>query len=432
VTILEKIGLNRPELRAWAMYDWANSAFVTVVITTVFPVYYKGVAAQGLPDAVASSRFSFVTAASLGLVAVLAPVLGALADAAPIKKHLLGAFMVVGVIATAAMALIGPGDWPLALALFALANIGVAGSFVFYDALLPHLAAPDEIDRVSTAGYALGYLGGGVLLAFDLALIVKPEWVGLADASAGSRAAFVTVSGWWLGFSIPLFRRVPEPAVTPATRRGGSSVVGAFRALAATLRELGRYRQATVMLVGFLIYNDGIQTIIRMAAMFGEEVGIGTGSLIGAILLTQLIGIPFAFLFGQLAGWLGTKQSIFLGLVVYAGVTVLAYRLDSAAEFWALAVLVGMVQGGTQALSRSLFASMIPAAKSSEFFALFAVFEKFAGIFGPLLFGFAVLLTGSSRGAILSVVAFFVLGGLILSRVDVVEGRRAARAGDAW
>ena len=427
--LLERLGLHRPELRAWAMYDWANSAFMATVVAAVFPVYFATVAAADLDPAAASFRFAATTFLALSVVAVLAPILGALADFAAIKKKMLGAFLALGVVATACMFFIERGDWLLAATLFVLANIGATASFVFYDSLLPHIARPDEMDRVSTAGYALGYLGGGVLLTVNLAWIQRPDLFGLGGPGLATRLSFLSVAVWWLGFSIPLFRTVSEPtrALESDEQTGQNPVWAAFARLFETLRELRSYKQALLMMLAFLFYNDGIGTIIRMATIYGTEIGLDQGTLIAALVLVQFIGIPFAFLFGQLASRLGAKRSIFLSLAVYVGISLLSYGMTTASEFFVLAVLVGMVQGGSQALSRSLFASMVPRHKSSEFFGFFGVFEKFAGIVGPGVFAVMVLVTGSSRGAILSIIAFFVVGGVLLAMVDVEEGRRVAR-----
>jgi len=283
---------------------------------------------------------------------------------------------------------------------------------------------------VSSAGYALGYLGGGLLLVVNLLWTSKPHWFGLADAGVAARLSFLSVAIWWVVFSIPMFRQVPEPPVHPDTEalRARGPVKASFVQLVDTVRELRRYRHATLMLVAFLIYNDGIGTIIRMAGVYGTELGLPDTVLIAAIVMVQFVGIPFAFLFGHVADRIGAKRAIFIALVVYVGISILGYRMTQAWEFFLLAFLVGTVQGGSQALSRSLFASMIPRAKSSEFFGFFAVFEKFAGIFGPALFAITVHLTGSSRSAILSVIAFFVVGAALLASVDVEEGQRAARA----
>jgi UMF1 family MFS transporter len=427
--LLSRVGLNRRELRAWAMYDWANSAFQCTIITAVFPVYYSTVAARGLAGAEATARFATATTIALTFIALISPVLGAYADFAGAKKRMLAGCMGVGVLATASMVFIGAGDWRLAEWLFVLANIGISGSFVFYDSLLPHIAADDEMDRVSSAGYALGYLGGGVLLLINLLWILKPHWFGLADSGIASRLSFLSVAIWWVAFSIPLFRHVPEPPTKPdadAMRAGGPLKASVIQ-LVDTIREFRSYRQAALMLLAFLIYNDGIGTIIRMAGLYGAELKLPDSALIGAIVMVQFVGIPFAFLFGQLAAWIGAKRASFLSLIVYVVISIVGYRMTEAWQFYLLAFLVGTVQGGSQALSRSLFATMVPRHKSSEFFGFFAVFEKFAGIFGPALFAVTVSLTGSSRQAILSVIAFFVVGAILLAMVDVEAGQRAAR-----
>ena len=428
----ERLCLHRPELRAWALYDWANSAFMTTIVAGVFPIYFSRVAAAGLEPAQATLRFAVATTIGLSVIAVLSPILGAVADVAGVKKKMLGAFMGLGILATACMFFIRQGDWELAAVLFVLGNIGASGSFVFYDSLLPHIARADEIDRVSTAGYALGYLGGGTLLAVNLAWILQPTLFGLQGTEVATRLAFLSVAIWWLGFSIPLFRKVAEPPrlLESDERSSQRAIKAAFVRLGETLRELRSYRQAFVMMLAFLVYNDGIGTIIRMATTYGAEIGLPENSLITALLLVQFIGIPFTFVFGQVAGWIGAKRAIFVALFVYMGVSVLGYFMTSVLHFYVLAIVVGMVQGGSQALSRSLFASLIPLHKSSEFFGFFSVFEKFAGIAGPAVFAAMIWATGSSRNAILSIIGFFVVGALLLTRVDVAQGQRVARAAD--
>jgi UMF1 family MFS transporter len=431
--ILARVGLHRPELRAWAMYDWANSAFATTIITAIFPVYFTAVASANLPAGEATRLLARTTTIALAISAVLAPLLGAVADFTPIKKRLLGIFMSVGSVASAGLALVHEGDWLYAAVIFAIGNIGFAASLTFYDSLLPHVASEDEIDRVSTAGYALGYLGGGILLALNVAWILTPGTFGLRDAGQASRLSFLSVAVWWALFSIPLFRRVPEPLIhaAPALRSPLEVISAAFRGLAQTLRDLRRYKNAFLLLVAFVIYSDGINTIIRMATSYGTEIGIDQSALITAILLVQFVGIPFAFLFGLLAGKIGAKTSIFISLGVYTLISVMGYYMKTERDFYVLALMVAAVQGGSQALSRSLFASMIPRDRSSEFFGFFSVFEKFGAIAGPATFELASATTGSSRSAILSVIAFFVVGAMLLSRVNVTEGQRAAQASPA-
>ena len=428
--VLSRLGLNRPELRAWAMYDWANSAFQATVITAVFPRFFSDFAAAGLTPVEATARFAWATTIAVAIVAVIGPILGAIADVRGMKKTLLGVSMTVGIVATLLLATISRGDWGYAAVVFMVANVGIAASLVFYDSLLPHIAAPEEMDRVSTAAYAIGYLGGGVLLVVNLAWILSPTTFGLPDSVAAIRLSFVSVAVWWLVFSLPLFFRVPEPipALEADETRRDNAVRMAFVRLWETFRELRGYRQAFLMLVAFLLYNDGIQTIIRMASIYGAEVGIDQNAQIAAFVIVQFVGVPCSFLFGALAHRIGAKRGIFLALTIYAGISVLGYFMTTTWQFFALAFLVGTVQGGSQALSRSLFARMIPKHKSSEYFGFFAVFEKFAGIAGPALFAASVTLFDSSRAAVLSIILFFVMGALVLTRVDVAAGEAQARS----
>ncbi len=438
--LLSRLGLSRPELRAWAMYDWAVSAVQTTIMVAVFPLYFVDIAKLDLPESRATQAIATANTIVAIVLAVLSPVLGAVSDYVAAKKRMLGASMIVGAAAVAGMFFVQQGDYRLALALFVISLIGATASTVFYDSLLPHIASEDEIDRVSSAGYAIGYIGGGLLLALNLAWILKPQWFGLpsgpnlsdADRTLPTRLALLSVAIWWVVFSIPLFRRVPEP---PRTReadegRGGNVLVVPFVRVAETFRALRGYKHAFLMLLAFMIYNDGIQTIQKMATTYGKEMGIANSVLITAILVVQFVGVPFSFLFGAIANRIGAKRAIFIGLVVYAGISILGYYMRTAAHFVLLAAMVATVQGGTQALSRSLFASLIPTHKSGEFFGFYSVFEKFASIFGPLLFWVTIATTGSSRNAILSVILFFAIGALVLSRVRVKEGQAAAREAD--
>ncbi|MGH7574254.1 MAG: MFS transporter [Longimicrobiales bacterium] len=436
-SFLERVGLGRRELRAWAMYDWANSAVMTTVIAAVFPPYFQGVAAAGLPERLAFSRFGVATSIAVIFIGIMSPILGALADFAAVKKRMLGAFMILGAAATAGMFFIQQGDWQIAIGLFMVVNIGIAGSIVFYDALLPHIAKQGELDRASTAGYGLGYLGGGVLLALNLAWILSPGTFGLpsgddigpAAATLPVRLALLSAAIWWVLFSIPLFRRVPEPPrrLEADETMTENATRAALARLAETFRHLRGYKYAFLMLLAVLIYGDGITTIIRMATIYGAEIGIAREALIAAILITQLVGAPFAFLFGALAGRIGAKTAILAGLVVYMGITIVGYFMTTATHFLLLAALVGMVQGGTQALSRSLFARLIPRHKSGEFYGFFGVMNRFAGSIGTLAMALITAMTGSPRHGILAIILFFIIGALVLMRVDVAAGERAAR-----
>jgi UMF1 family MFS transporter len=321
---------------------------------------------------------------------------------------------------------VGRGDWLLASSLYILGMVGFSGGNNFYDSLLPHVAGEKEIDRISSYGYACGYLGGGILLGINLAMILKPHWFGIPDAEWGTRFSFLTVGAWWAVFSIPVLKNVPEPPVVPIAGESSNPLRASLQRLSLTLGHIREYREAFKFLVAFWLFNDGIGTIISMAVIFGAEINIAQEHLIGSILAVQFIGIPFSLLFGRLAGRMGTKAAIFLGLAVYTGISLGGYFIQTALHFWILAVLVGFVQGGTQALSRSLFGTLIPPGRSAEFFSFYDVSSKFAGIIGPLVFGLVGQLTGSSRLSVVALVVFFVGGGIILYTVDEKEGRARA------
>jgi UMF1 family MFS transporter len=652
--------------RAWAMYDWANSAFATTILAAILPAYYSRVAGANLPtEATATGYWSLSLAISLFIVAILSPILGTISDVVRGKKKFLSLFVGIGVVGTGLLVFVGTGDWLLASILFIVGRIGFSASIVFYDALLPHVARPEDVDRLSTTGYAMGYLGGGLLLGINVAMIAI--WGG----EVGARLSFMSVAIWWAVFSIPVLRIVPEPpAAAHAALKAGQNVINASSSqLRSTLRDLRQYRELFKFLIAFLIYNDGIGTFIGMAVIYGAELGFDTLELVAALLLVQFAGIPFSFVFGRLpyegesnrafflafivwnlvtlplvgivgknvldssvvgaalpdyqatsdavgtdvydadegdvihrgvlagetnytieaadvwtietpskaghtyitsadpaaaytityngrgvellysegsdrgvfrvvldgepyafedadedlavgevdayrktvrwnnrltveadeagehtllvmntgqqnaessgtridlgqievlpppresslpvilgalavievaglafawlfgsqvfaraAARLTTKRAVLLALAAYAVVAIWGYFLNAVIEFWLLAWLVSMVQGGSQALSRSLYASMSPRAKSGEFFGFFSVMEKFAGVLGPILFAGAVAIFGSSRPAILSLIALFLIGGWLLLWVDVDEGRRVAQAEDA-
>ena len=633
---------------AWTMYDWANSAFATTILAAVLPIYFSQVAGATLPSAAtATAYWSAGLSISLLIVAVLSPILGTISDVMRGKKPFLAVFAGIGIVMTALLVLVGTGDWVLASILGILGRIGFNGANSFYDALLPHVAREADRDKVSARGYAMGYLGGGLLLAVNVVMIQ------LLPGTWGARLSFLSVAIWWAVFSIPLFLRIPEPPAAIARLAPGESVLAAsFKRLGETLGDIRHYRQLFLFLVGFLIYNDGINTIIGVAAIYGAELGFGSVELILALLLVQFVGIPYSLIFGRLpsredrrrpfylafvlynlaalplvgvagarllavdvtgtrpapyestataagqgvylasdarlqysGGWselpvsakelgaevgviyaqamddqaqvsfvfngqqvevtygagpqggiwavhmdgtplldadsgepviidsynptprygveavfaaespgehtltllpagggvrlslaqvevkqparqsslltiialiagvellglvlswfagpllftrlaetIDTRRGILLALVVYAVIAVWGYFLDSVIEFWFLAWMVSVVQGGSQALSRSLFSAMSPASKSGEFFGLFGIMEKFSAILGPLVFAFAAANFGSSRPAVLSLILFFILGGYVLTKVNVGEGKAVAKAEDA-
>ncbi len=408
---------------SWCMYDWANSAFATTIMAAVLPFFYSSVAGANLSKTTASSYWGYTNTVAMLIVAFSAPVLGALADHWGMKKKFLAGFAILGIISTAFLVSVSRGDWLLASFLYILGMLGFSGGNNFYDSLLPHVAGDGEIDRISSYGYATGYLGGGLLLILNLAMILKPSIFGIPDAEWGARYSFLTVALWWALFSIPILKNVPEPPVVPIAGESAHPMRASFQRLSLTFHNLRQYREAFKFLVAFWLYNDGIGTIISMAVIFGAEINIAQEHLIGAILAVQFVGIPFSLLFGNLAGKIGTKRAIFLGLGIYTGISIGGYFIQNALHFWILAILVGFVQGGTQALSRSLFGTLIPKSRSAEFFSFYDVSSKFAGIIGPSVFGFVGQMTGSSRLSIVALVVFFIGGGLILFQVKEKEGR---------
>ena len=433
-SLLGRLGLSRPELRGWVAYDWANSVFMTSVMQ-VFQSYFPSVLALGLSKADSSARFYAATTIAALIVAFLGPFFGAMADFSGTRKRIMGVFIAIGVGATLGLAFVGSGEWLSGLIWYSLGNIAIAVSFILYDSLLPHVARAEEVDLVSSAGYAFGYLSGGLVLALNLLWISNPHAWGFADGGSAVRASFVFAAMWWALFSIPLFRNVPEPPANGngngARRSISAAVTGTVRSLAATFHDLKRYREAFLMMVAFLIYNDGVNTVIRVGATYGTEIGVPQSRLLLAILAIQFIGLPFAYFYSHLAAKIGTRNAIYLALLTYLCICGVGFVMTETWQFFVLAALIGSAQGGAQALSRSLFASLIPKEKSSEFFGFYGVGDRFAGIMGPALFWVAVTVTGSSRGGLLGLGVFFVVGAFLLSRVDIDGGRAVARGGSA-
>ncbi len=409
------------------MYDWANSAFATTVMSGFFPVFFKQFWSAGTAVADSTARLGLANSLASVVVALLAPILGSIADRGGTRKRFLLFFTLLGAVTSAGLALVRQGGWEGAAFLYVLAGIGFAGGVMFNDALIVDVSDERSVDFVSALGYSLGYLGGGILFAVNVWMTLSPGTFGLADAAQAVRVSFVSVGLWWAVFSIPLFLWVREK---PAAEEGAGwrrAVTGGFRQLAGTLRDASRYRQLFLFLGGYWLYIDGVDTIIRMAVDYGLSIGLDAGALVKALLITQFVGFPSALIFGRVGERIGAKRAVLLGLAVYLGVTGWGYFMDTAAEFYALAVIIGLVQGGVQSLSRSFYSRLVPPGKSAEFFGLYNVMGKFATIFGPALMAAVVGLTRNPRLSILSVGILFVAGGALFSLVDEEEGRRAAR-----
>jgi UMF1 family MFS transporter len=491
---------------AWAFYDWANSAVVTLVIAVVFPIFFNQVIARDVPDA--ASLYAYLGATALLLSIFISPVIGTLGDITGRRKRILIATTTGGALAVCGLFTTQTGTIAWAAVLFILIQVSLNMSLALYDSLLSHVAQEKDRDGLSASGFALGYFGGGLHLLICVIL-------GLASSETATRAAMLSAGVWWFIFALPLFITVPEPPASPTKEKHINPIAATFRRIGDTLQHISRFRQLLLMLIAFWLYSDGIGTIIALSTTYGsEQLRLNNTTLIGALLLTQFIAFPYSLMFGRIANpasrnrdlfvsfilwtlitfpimgyfianneystvttqlaalggneylpyspintlivvainqaiglvfcWfmgrrlvtglvaaLTTKRAILLGITVYIVIAVWAFLINTPGEFWLLAYLVATVQGGTQALSRSLFSTLTPASKSGEFFGFYSLTDKFGSIFGLLLFGLIGQLTQNLRFSILSVIIFFVVGGLLLSRVDEEEGRRAALADEA-
>ena len=406
--------LARRRMLAWTLYDWGNSAFATVVMAGFFPLFFRSYWSAGQDSAQITLHLGMANSIGSLVIVLSAPLLGALADQGSFKKRFLSLFALLGIAMTLGLYWVAQGEWQLAAMLYAAASIGFMGANIFYDALLVDVAPRHKYDLVSGLGYAMGYLGGGLLFAFCVYMVLNPADFGFADDAAAVRLSFLLVGIWWLLFTLPLLFLVKE---TPhATPRAGM-VKGGFRQLIDTFHEIRRYREVWWFLLAYWLYIDGVDTIVRMAADYGAALGFSTGDLILALLMIQFIGFPAAIAFGKLGERIGPKTGIYIGLAAYAAITVWGALMTELWEFFAIAVGVGLVQGGVQSLSRSLYARLIPQDKAAEFFGFYNMLGKFAAVAGPFLMGIVGVLTGSPRIAIFSLLVFFILGALLLLKV---------------
>ena len=416
----------RKTINSWALYHFAENGFSTTVVSAILPVYYSHVAASNLGSNTATAYWGYTTTITAILAALLAPMLGTLANLKGLRKRLLLVCAAVGIFTTAFLYFIKTGDWVFASVLFIVSNTGFALGDVMHDSILPHIAKHEDIDRVSTRGFGLGYLGGGILLAINIAMIQL-----MSDKGLAARLSFLSVSLWWAVFTIPLILNVREPRAVSTIAPGESTILAGYSLLKNTYQNLCCYRQLILFLAAFLVYNDGVGTIIRMATIYGADLGLGMSTLIGALLMTLIVGVPFSFLFGRLSQKIGAKKCIYIGLFVYMLISIGGFFITKPIHFWILAFMVGTVQGGTQALSRSLFASMIPKARTAEFFGFYGMSNRIGGFFGPFVFALVAQLTGNTRFGIIAIIIFFIAGAFLLTRVNVEEGVRIAREEDA-
>ncbi|TDY01633.1 MFS transporter [Thiohalophilus thiocyanatoxydans] len=416
--------LTEKKVLSWALYDWANSAFATVMLAGLFPIFFKEYLSADQSATTSTFHLGVANSAAGIVIVLLAPILGAIADAGQARKRLLLSFASLGMIMTVSLYGVAEGAWLTAAILYALGVIGFMGSLIFYDALIVKVARPEQYDLVSGYGYSLGYLGGGLLFSLDVLMTLYPAWFGFADAGEAVRFSFITVAIWWAVFTLPLVFNVPadEGLRLPMFK----AVRGGFRQLRTTFQEIRKLRVVSLFLLAYWLYIDGVDTVVRMAVDYGMSIGFDSNDLIIALLITQFVGFPAALLFGMLGQKIGPKAGILIALGVYFFVTTWAYFMEEVYEFYMLAVVIGLVQGGVQSLSRSLYARIIPPEKSGEFFGFYNMMGKFAAVIGPVMMGTVAMLTDSSRLGILSITLLFALGGGLLLLVNVKEGERIA------
>jgi UMF1 family MFS transporter len=417
---------NKKEVVSWVLYDWANSAFATTIMAGFFPVFFKQFLSAGADAAESTFRLGAANSLASIIVVALAPILGSIADRGGAKKKFLFFFAAMGIVMTGALYFVQKGQWEFGIVLYIFGTLGFMGGNVFYDSLIVGVVREEKRDVVSATGFAIGYLGGGLLFAINVMMTLWPQTFGLADASVAVRVSFVSVAIWWAVFSIPVFLFVKEPSVYKK-ETGIKIITGGFVQLSNTFREIQKLRIVLLFLIGYWLYIDGLDTIVRMAVDYGMSLGFDTNDLILALLITQFVGFPATLVFGKLGEKWGAKTAVLIGIGVYITVTVWAYSINQVWEFYLLAIVIGLVQGGVQSLSRSLYSRIIPANKAAEYFGFYNMLGKFAAVLGPILIGWVSVITQNPRLSILSIIVLFLAGGLILYFVDEQQGRKIAR-----
>lgn len=421
----QSLWINYRKIISWALYDWANSGFATTVMAGFFPLFFKQFYCAGADAAHSTARLGWTVSSASLLVALMAPVAGVIADTGSCRKGFLLFFTIVGITATGAMALPSHGQWILAAVLYLIAVVGFSSGNIFYDALLPAVAPPEARDIVSSFGFALGYLGGGILLAVNVAMTLKPSMWGISSPESAVRLSFISVALWWLLFSIPLFLSGPEETFSKPLP-AGKLLARSFSRLRQTFRKIHTLRTLFLFLLAYWFYIDGVSSVIRMAVDYGLSIGLGTQGLISALLLVQFVGFPATLLMGRVAERFGARRTIMWAIGAYMAVVLWASGMEKTWEFYLLAAIIGMVQGGIQAMSRSIFSCMIPEGAEAEFFGFYNIVGRSAAVMGPAMMGTITLWTGSARTGILALIPLFAAGGILLefsgkSRVDTAD-----------
>ena len=429
----------------WAMYDWANSAFATTVMAGFFPIFFKQYWSYGVDVNVSTAQLGFGNSIASLLVALMAPVLGAIADKGSARKKFLIFFAYLGVLMTACLFLVGKGEWAWAIFVYAMGIVGFSGANVFYDSLLPTVAGKDNVDYISGLGFAMGYLGGGLLFLINVLMTLMPEKFGLADSGEAVRYSFISVAIWWGVFTIFTILWVPEKKTAGASREGGNFIADGFRQIIGTFKKVRHLKTIFLFLLAYWFYIDGVDTIIRMAVDYGMSIGFASNDLIIALLVVQFVGFPSALVFGKLGQKWGVRKAIYLAIGIYMLIVVWGTMMTVKQEFYILAIMIGLVQGGIQALSRSYYSRLIPREQSAEYYGFYNMLGKFAAIVGPALMGVVGLIARrllmpptptpgqiehvsqlASRWSIGSVLILFLIGAILFYFVDEEKGKAEA------
>ena len=418
--------MDKKKVLSWTLYDWANSAFATTVMAGFFPIFFEKYWSN--PELVDQSTFYLGVSNSAGslIVAMMAPFLGAVSDTGSTKKKFLFTFAFLGILATSLLWFVEQGDWQLAAILYAVGAIGFASSNVFYDSLLPSVAKKHEFDFVSSLGYSMGYLGGGVLFIINILMYQNPQWFGIPDATTAIRLSFVSVAVWWGIFSIPIFLFIPEPKNKDNVSLLSAISLG-WTQLKSTFKEIRKMKIVGLFLLSYWLYMDGVDTIIRMAGKLALSMGFEASDMLSVLIMVQLIGFPAGLLFNWFSSIITPKKAVLVAIFFYTIATSSAYFMNSRLHFYILAGIIGLFQGGIQAISRSLFARLVPKGKEGEFFGFYNMLGKFSAVVGPVLLGTVTLVTGNARMGLFALVILFIGGGLLLIRVDFDEGERIAK-----
>lgn len=402
--------------RSWIMYDWANSAYSMAVTSSILPIYYASLtASRGIAESTSTAYWGYSTTIATLLVAFIAPILGTIADYKGNKKKFFTLFVILGVISTATLSLVGNGNYLFCLAIYIISTLGFSGSNLFYDSFLIDMTTEDRYNKISTLGFGFGYIGSCIPFIISIGVIMNAEKIGLTTVLA-TQLSFLLTAAWWFIFSLPMFKNAKQEHYI---ERDSQPIRASFKRLFRTFKKIKTYRNIVIFLIAYFFYIDGVHTIITMATKYGIEVGLDSNTLMIALLVVQIIAFPFAILYGWLADKLSAKFMLLTGILIYIVITILGYLMDSAFDFWVVAVLVATSQGGIQALSRSVFGKLVPKENSAEFFGFYSIFGKFSAAIGPTIVAVFAMTTGNSRNGVLSLVILFIIGGIMLSRLNL-------------